>query len=94
MTLLDESALREALGGMAGWTVSHGELEKTYSFSSFPAGVAFVGRVAEAAERAGHHPDIDIRYDKVTLRLSTHSEGGITAKDLAVAKEADVLAQV
>lgn len=93
MALLEEKALRGALAGMDGWAVRDGELEKTYSFPSFPAGVAFVGRVAEAAERAGHHPDIDIRYNKVTLRLSTHSEGGITAKDVALAREADALAR-
>jgi 4a-hydroxytetrahydrobiopterin dehydratase len=93
MALLGDEALRQALGGLPGWAAQDGQLEKTYAFPTFPAGIAFVTRVADAAERAGHHPDIDIRYDKVTLRVSTHSEGGITEKDVALAREADALAQ-
>jgi 4a-hydroxytetrahydrobiopterin dehydratase len=92
MARLGDEALRAALTGLPGWAVRDGELERTYTFASFPAGIAFVTRMAEAAERAAHHPDIDIRYDKVTLRLSTHSEGGITEKDVALAKEAEALA--
>lgn len=63
-------------------------LRRTYCFPTFPTAIAFVRFVAELAEAADHHPDIDIRYSKVTLSLSTHSEGGVTEKDF------DLLAQI
>src|SRR2546422_7892 len=65
---------------------------RQFEFKGFPDAVAFVNRVAGAADAADHHPDIDIRYNKVRLTLSTHSEGGITAKDLELAARADELA--
>ena len=68
------------------------EIERTYELASFPAAVAFVGRIADAAEAANHHPDLDIRYRKVRVALSTHSEGGITDKDFALATQVDGLA--
>jgi 4a-hydroxytetrahydrobiopterin dehydratase len=62
-----------------------------FSFSTFPDGISFVTRVADLAEEAEHHPDIDIRYSTVTLRLATHSEGGITQKDADLARRIDGL---
>ena len=62
---------------------------KTYQFPTFPEGIAFVGRVAKLAETAGHHPDIDIRYTKIICSLSTHDRGGITQKDLDLARAMD-----
>ncbi|MEM1247914.1 MAG: 4a-hydroxytetrahydrobiopterin dehydratase [Acidobacteriota bacterium] len=64
-------------------------IRRTYSFPTFPAAVRFVDYVAELAEAAEHHPDIDIRYNKVTLSLSTHDAGGITDKDFALAAAID-----
>ncbi|MBC8138839.1 MAG: 4a-hydroxytetrahydrobiopterin dehydratase, partial [Fibrella sp.] len=65
---------------------------RTFSFADFVAAMRFVNSVADAAEEANHHPDIDIRYDKVTLGLVTHDAGGITKNDFALAGKADTLA--
>jgi 4a-hydroxytetrahydrobiopterin dehydratase len=65
-------------------------IRRTYRFSSFAAAIRFVDYVAQLAEDAGHHPDIDIRYDTVTLTLSTHSAGGLTEKDFALARQIDL----
>jgi len=70
---------------MDSWEEIDGALERTFEFESFPAAIAFVGRVAEAAEAANHHPDIDIRYRRVTVRWTTHSAGGITDRDREMA---------
>lgn len=67
-------------------------LRRTYRFPSFQAAIAFVNAVADAAEAADHHPDIDIRFRKVTLVLTTHDVNGLTVKDFALAAEADRLA--
>lgn len=91
MAKLTDDELQAELGRLGGWAIHDGELEKTYSFSTFPDGIAFVTRVADQAEEAEHHPDIDIRYSTVTLRLSTHSEGGITRKDVNLARKIDGL---
>lgn len=64
-------------------------ITRTYQLPSFAAAIRFVGYVAQLAEEADHHPDIDIRYDKVTLTLSTHSAGGVTDKDFALARQID-----
>ncbi len=66
-------------------------IRRTYAFAGFLMGIGFVNRVAAKAEKADHHPDIDIRWNKVTLTLSTHSEGGITAKDFALARQCDLI---
>ncbi|HVS63320.1 MAG TPA: 4a-hydroxytetrahydrobiopterin dehydratase [Thermoanaerobaculia bacterium] len=64
-------------------------IHRTYKFPSFPAAIRFVAFVAELAEAADHHPDIDVRYDKVRLALSTHSAGGVTDRDFALAAQID-----
>jgi 4a-hydroxytetrahydrobiopterin dehydratase len=66
-------------------------LPRTYKFPNFRAAIAFVNFVAELAEAADHHPDIDVRYSKVRLTLSTHSAGGVTEKDFALLREIDHL---
>ena len=68
-----------------GWREQDGALLRAFEFASFPQAIDFVVRVADAAESANHHPDIDIRYRKVTVRWTTHSEGGITDKDREMA---------
>lgn len=91
MAKLTNDELQAALGKLGGWATRDGALEKAFSFSTFPDGIAFVTRVADLAEEAEHHPDIDIRYTTVTLRLSTHSEGGITRKDVDLARKIEGL---
>ena len=75
-----------------GWTVVDDALEREFELESFPAAIAFVGRVADLAESENHHPDIDIRYRRITLRWTTHSEGGITDRDRDMAKRSAELA--
>lgn len=88
-TKLSDIEIQRALGARSGWTRRGDALTRTFEFPTFPAAIAFVGRVAEAAERQKHHPDIDIRYTKVTCSLWTHTAGGITAKDFKLAEEID-----
>jgi 4a-hydroxytetrahydrobiopterin dehydratase len=73
------------------WTEVDGGLERTFELPSFPDAIAFVNRVAELAEQENHHPDIAVSYRKVTLRWTTHSAGGITDRDYALAARSDGL---
>lgn len=91
MALLSDSQIEERLAALDGWRRSGQEIRKTYHFGTFEEAIAFVNRVADRARRADHHPDIDIRYDRVTLALSTHSAGGLTGKDFDLAREIDTL---
>jgi 4a-hydroxytetrahydrobiopterin dehydratase len=84
---LSDVEIQRALGTLPGWTRRGDVITKSHQFGTFAEGIAFVGRVAAAADRMDHHPDIDIRYTKVTTSLSTHSAGGITELDLALARE-------
>jgi 4a-hydroxytetrahydrobiopterin dehydratase len=74
-----------------GWDEQDGALVRIFEFESFPAAIAFVDRVAKAAEAANHHPDIDIRYRKVTVRWTTHSAGGITENDREMSERTSTL---
>lgn len=76
---------------MDGWILAKDSIEKQYEFGDFAEAMVFVNKVAGAAEEAGHHPDIAITWNKVLLTLSTHSEGGLTRKDLTLAAELDSL---
>ncbi len=89
---LADEQIQQQLGTLTGWQIENNALTKTYTFANFAQSLAFVNRVGAAAEAADHHPDIVIRYSKVTLALSTHDSGGITEKDFALAAEADRLA--
>lgn len=73
------------------WTVVGKSLTRTVELASFPAAIEAVNRVAEAAEEADHHPDIDIRWRTLTFILSTHSAGGLTQKDVDLARRIDAL---
>ena len=75
-----------------GWTETSGALERTFELSSFAEAIAFVNRVAELAEQENHHPDIAVSYKRVTLRWTSHSAGGITDQDYALAERSDGLA--
>lgn len=74
-----------------GWQERDEALEREFEFPSFPDAIAFVNRVAELAEAEDHHPDIAVSYRRVTLRWTTHSAGGITDRDRALAAETDTL---
>jgi len=84
---LSDIDIQRELGRLSGWSRRGDTLVKTFQFPTFRAGIDFVNRVADAADAADHHPDVDIRYTKITCTLSTHSAGGITAKDLALAAD-------
>ena len=83
--------VRAACGELNGWEADLDvpSIARDYQFPTFPAAVRFVDFVAELAEAADHHPDIDIRYNRVRLTLSTHSAGGVTDKDFALARAID-----
>lgn len=85
MPALSPAEITTRLSSLPAWQVKNGELTRTFEFKDFRAALGFVNRVGELAEEAGHHPDIDIRYNKVRLALVTHDEGGITAKDFDLA---------
>ncbi len=86
---LSDIAIQRELGNLQGWSRRGEVITKTFQFREFLTGIDFVVAIAKAAEAADHHPDIDIRYTKVTCSLSTHSAGGITQIDLDMAKQID-----
>jgi 4a-hydroxytetrahydrobiopterin dehydratase len=90
-TLTPEQA-RTKLAGLPGWELADNAITRTFKFTDFAEAIAFVVRLGFAAEAADHHPDIDIRYKRVTLSYSTHSEGGLTEKDFTGAESATKLA--
>lgn len=87
--LLNDSAVDQALGAVPEWRREDDTIVRTVELPSFPAAIEVVDRVAELAEEADHHPDIDIRWRTLTFRLSTHSAGGLTERDFALAKQVD-----
>lgn len=89
--LLEESRVVEQLAAVPEWTREGAELVRVFKFPSYMAGIDFVTRVAELAEEANHHPDMQVGWRKVTLRLSTHSKGGLTDLDFALARKVDAL---
>jgi 4a-hydroxytetrahydrobiopterin dehydratase len=91
MSKLNAQEITTRLAALPEWRIEEGVLTRTFSFKDFVASLAFVNRVGERAEAAGHHPDIDIRYDHVKLALVTHDAGGLTAKDFNLATVADGL---
>jgi 4a-hydroxytetrahydrobiopterin dehydratase len=88
---LSDLEIQRALGNLSGWSRRGDVLVKTFSFQKFLDGIEFVDEVAGVAERMNHHPDIDVRYTKVTLTLSTHDAGGITQSDLDLAEAIESL---
>ena len=91
MAKLSDSEITAGLAKLPGWTRRGDAIVKAYTFKAFQDGIRFVDRVAVAADAADHHPDIDIRWTTVTMSLSTHSAGGLTRKDLALAAEMEKL---
>jgi 4a-hydroxytetrahydrobiopterin dehydratase len=93
MAVLSEAELTQGMVNLADWRVEGDTIVREYTFEGgFMGSVGFVNRLAAAAEVADHHPDLAISWNRVTVTLSTHSEGGITQKDLDLAAEADRLA--
>lgn len=88
---LDEAKIFSALASVPNWQKNGSVILRTFQFKDFPAAIRFVDAVAELAEEAWHHPDIDIRWNKVTLALTTHDAGGLTERDFALAKKFDAL---
>ena len=87
MPKLSEREIEQAVGSLAGWAYEDGALRRQFSFPGFADAMAFVNRVAELAERANHHPDITINYNRVGIALSTHDAGGVTEKDVDLARQ-------
>jgi 4a-hydroxytetrahydrobiopterin dehydratase len=87
MEKLTSAEIKTALDSVPDWGKKGAAITRTYQFKDFPAAIKFVNSVAKPAEKAQHHPDIDIRWNKVTLTLSTHDAGGLTKKDFDLAKQ-------
>jgi 4a-hydroxytetrahydrobiopterin dehydratase len=91
--VLSDIEIQRALNQLPGWSRRAHVLSKTFTMPTFSAGITFVDRIADAAEAAQHHPDIDIRYTKITIALSTHDAGGLTQKDFDLAGMIESLAR-
>jgi len=90
---LSRAEAEQRLERLTGWTLDGDAIHKQYTFKDFLEAIAFVNRLAPEAQAADHHPDILINYKRVTLTYSTHSEGGLTEKDFALAKKFDAAAK-
>ena len=88
---LERQQVAESLQKLNNWTLKGDEIERQLTFANFVDAMIFVNKVAEIAEEEGHHPDIRIVYNRVTLALSTHDAGGLTSKDFKMAHRIDVL---
>jgi 4a-hydroxytetrahydrobiopterin dehydratase len=84
--LLSGAEIQERASQLEGWTVEGKELRTTRKFKNFVEAIAFVNQIVEPAEAAGHHPDLEISYNKVTVALTTHDAGGLTSKDFELAE--------
>lgn len=82
---LTDTEMQSALAALPGWTRQGIAIERKYEFKDFVEAMKFVNKVAAAAEAAGHHPDIQIVYNKVTLQLTSHDSGGVTQRDVKMA---------
>jgi 4a-hydroxytetrahydrobiopterin dehydratase len=89
---ISDAEVREALAGLDGWELADGQIVRELKLKNFRDAIAFVVRLSYEAEAANHHPDLDIRYNRVRVALSTHDEGGITQKDLDLARAVQDLA--
>ncbi len=90
---LSDAEITERLQRLAGWSRQGDAIRKSFSFGKFGEGTRFVDRVALAADALDHHPDVDIRYTTITMALSTHSAGGLTAKDFELAERIEQAAR-
>ena len=89
MPKLSRDEVQRSLADLPGWSVDKDALVKTYKHQSFAEAIVFVNAVAHLAELANHHPDVDIRYSTISVALTTHDQGGITEKDVTLARNID-----
>jgi 4a-hydroxytetrahydrobiopterin dehydratase len=89
MSALTDKEVVLRLKAVPGWSKRDQAILRTFEFKGFSNSITFVNRIARKAQKLNHHPDIDIRFDKVTLKLTTHDEGGITEKDFSLARQCD-----
>ena len=92
MAVLADAEIKQALNGLKGWQQSGEAIQRIFQFPDFKLAMQFVNKVADAAEQANHHPDIDIRYNKVTLSLVSHDSGGVTQRDVRMAERINQIA--
>jgi 4a-hydroxytetrahydrobiopterin dehydratase len=90
---LSDIEIQREINALEGWSRRGEAIVKAYEFATYPKGIAWVTRVAAAAEADDHHPDLDIRFTRITATLTTHDSGGITSRDFALAREMDALAK-
>ncbi|MBI1847477.1 MAG: 4a-hydroxytetrahydrobiopterin dehydratase [Candidatus Rokubacteria bacterium] len=88
---LGDTEIAGALAGLSGWAREGTAIQRTYRFDDFKSAIVFVNAVAALAERENHHPDLTIRYKDVTVSYWTHSAGGVTARDVDLARKVDTL---
>jgi 4a-hydroxytetrahydrobiopterin dehydratase len=93
MPLLSDSEIASALEGLPGWSRAGDEISKTFDCASFPDAVAFVVRICFLAEAANHHPDLDVRWKRVRVALTTHDSGGLTENDTDLARKIEAVAK-
>lgn len=91
MAVMSDADIRTALGALPGWSHSDGAVSRDFTFDDFMGSVGFVNRLAEMAEAENHHPDLAISWATVTVSWCSHSEGGVTDRDLAMASATDSL---
>jgi 4a-hydroxytetrahydrobiopterin dehydratase len=91
MDLLTEEQIADRLAGLSGWEREDDSIVRVAKLADFKAAMLYVGAIAYLAESANHHPDISIAWNKVTLTLSTHSAGGLTSNDFALAEQINAL---
>ena len=91
MALLSDSEIEEKLGDAGGWSRDGDAITKTFENEDFVGSVKFVDSLVEPAEDMGHHPDLELSWDKVTVKITNHAEGGLTANDFELAKRIDAL---
>ncbi|GAB4227010.1 MAG: hypothetical protein Kow0049_06740 [Stanieria sp.] len=91
--LLNQTEINQQIQNLSGWTTDGKKITRTFQFKDFVDAIAFVNKLVEPAEAAGHHPDLMISYNKVTVNLTTHDAGGITQKDFDLAKQISQLAE-
>ena len=92
MALLEDSEIEAKLGELDGWSRDGDAITKTFEREDFVGSVKFVDSLVEPAEGMGHHPDLEISWDKVTVKITNHAEGGLTAADFELASKIDALA--
>lgn len=92
MPVLTDPEIKQSLGKLQGWKQQGSAIQRVFEFRDFKAAMHFVNRIADAAEQANHHPDIDIRYNKVTLALVSHDAGGVTDRDVNMAERINQIA--